>query len=158
MLDAAQKPNVVYIMADELGYYELSCMGNPNIQTPRIDAMAAEGIRFTQASGRLFGVRPDAMLFDDGQAQRAYFGTKQRRRNTAAAGEATIASMLKHAVTPPAVSANGAVVAVDRPASPKSTASIVFFGYYDQVHAHTLLSALLCSQQRGGSARPATTG
>ena len=45
----AQKPNIVYIMADELGYYELSCMGHPNIKTPRIVAMAADGIRFTQA-------------------------------------------------------------------------------------------------------------
>ena len=44
-----RKPNVVFIMSDELGYYELSCMGNPNIKTPRIDAMAAEGVRFTQA-------------------------------------------------------------------------------------------------------------
>ena len=44
-----RKPNVVYIMSDELGYYELSCMGNPHIKTPRIDAMAAEGVRFTQA-------------------------------------------------------------------------------------------------------------
>ena len=44
-----RKPNVVYIMSDELGYYELSCRGNPHIKTPRIDAMAAEGVRFTQA-------------------------------------------------------------------------------------------------------------
>ncbi len=44
----AEKPNIVYIMADELGYYELSCLGNPNLQTPRIDRMAREGIRFTQ--------------------------------------------------------------------------------------------------------------
>jgi len=45
---AAIKPNIVYIMADELGYYELSCMGNPNIKTSHIDRLAAQGIRFTQ--------------------------------------------------------------------------------------------------------------
>ena len=44
-----RKPNVVYIMADELGYYELSCMGNPNLKTPHVDRLAAEGVRFTQA-------------------------------------------------------------------------------------------------------------
>ena len=48
-LVGAEKPNIVYIMSDELGYYELSCMGNPHIKTPRIDQMAREGIRFTQA-------------------------------------------------------------------------------------------------------------
>ncbi len=46
---AQQRPNVIYIMADELGYYELSCLGNPHIQTPNLDQMARQGIRFTQA-------------------------------------------------------------------------------------------------------------
>ena len=39
-------PNVVYIMADELGYYEPSFMGNPNIKTPNVDKIASEGIVF----------------------------------------------------------------------------------------------------------------
>ena len=46
---AAEKPNIVYIMSDELAYYELSCMGSPLIQTPNIDRMAEEGILFTEA-------------------------------------------------------------------------------------------------------------
>ncbi len=46
---ADSPPNIVYIMSDELAYYELSHMGNPFIHTPRVDQMAREGIRFTQA-------------------------------------------------------------------------------------------------------------
>ena len=46
---AARKPNIVYIMSDELAYYELSHMGNSYIKTPNIDRFAAEGIRFTSA-------------------------------------------------------------------------------------------------------------
>ena len=46
---ADRPPNIVYIMSDELAYYELSHMRNPKIRTPRIDRMAAEGTRFTQA-------------------------------------------------------------------------------------------------------------
>ena len=49
LLQAADKPNIVYIMSDELAYFELSHMGNKYIETPNIDRMAAEGIRFTQA-------------------------------------------------------------------------------------------------------------
>ena len=42
-------PNIVYIMSDELAYFELSHMGNPYIKTPNIDRFAQEGIRFTSA-------------------------------------------------------------------------------------------------------------
>src|SRR5262245_43553579 len=38
---AAAKPNVIYFIIDELGYYEPAFMGNPNIQTPHVDKMAA---------------------------------------------------------------------------------------------------------------------
>ena len=42
-------PNIIYIILDELGYFELSCMGNKKLKTPNIDRMAKEGIQFTQA-------------------------------------------------------------------------------------------------------------
>lgn len=43
----AQKPNIILIFADDMGYGDLSCYGHPVIQTPNIDKMAFEGIRFT---------------------------------------------------------------------------------------------------------------
>ena len=44
----SKKPNIVYILADDLGYNELGCYGQDKIETPNIDALAASGIRFTQ--------------------------------------------------------------------------------------------------------------
>tara|TARA_B100000900_G_scaffold261158_1_gene222608 strand:- start:1738 stop:3249 length:1512 start_codon:yes stop_codon:yes gene_type:complete len=44
----SEKPNIVYILADDLGYNELGCYGQDTIETPNIDALAANGIRFTQ--------------------------------------------------------------------------------------------------------------
>lgn len=44
---AARKPNIVIIFADDLGYGDLGCYGSPVIATPRLDRMAAEGMRFT---------------------------------------------------------------------------------------------------------------
>lgn len=45
---AAKQPNFVIIYADDLGYGDLGCYGNPTILTPNLDRMAAEGMRFTQ--------------------------------------------------------------------------------------------------------------
>lgn len=45
---AARKPNLIYILADDLGYGDLGCYGQEVIKTPHLDRMAAEGIRFTQ--------------------------------------------------------------------------------------------------------------
>lgn len=44
---AETKPNILFIMADDLGYADLSCYGAKKIKTPRIDQLAAEGMRFT---------------------------------------------------------------------------------------------------------------
>lgn len=41
------QPNIVILFADDLGYGELSCQGNPEIPTPHIDSIAANGVRFT---------------------------------------------------------------------------------------------------------------
>jgi arylsulfatase A-like enzyme len=43
------KPNIVYIMADDMGYGDLGCYGATKIRTPNMDRIAAEGIRFTDA-------------------------------------------------------------------------------------------------------------
>ena len=42
-----QKPNIVFIFIDDQGYYDLGCYGAGEIKTPRIDAMAKAGTRFT---------------------------------------------------------------------------------------------------------------
>lgn len=42
-------PNIIFIMADDLGYGDLGCYGQEQFQTPNIDALASQGIRFTQA-------------------------------------------------------------------------------------------------------------
>jgi len=44
---AKDKPNVIFILVDDQGYYDLGCYGATEVRTPRIDGIAAEGVRFT---------------------------------------------------------------------------------------------------------------
>jgi arylsulfatase A-like enzyme len=45
---ADQRPNIVMIFVDDMGYGDLSCFGNPDIKTPHIDRLASQGLRLTQ--------------------------------------------------------------------------------------------------------------
>src|SRR3954468_957539 len=46
---AANKPNIILINADDLGYGDLSCYGQKKFSTPNLDRLTQEGVRFTQA-------------------------------------------------------------------------------------------------------------
>lgn len=46
--DRADRPNIIYILADDLGYGDLSCYGQKKFRTPNIDTLASEGLKFTQ--------------------------------------------------------------------------------------------------------------
>ena len=45
---AKDKPNIVFILADDLGFGDLACYGHPYAKTPLIDSLAKEGTRFTR--------------------------------------------------------------------------------------------------------------
>ena len=91
----AKLPNIVYIMSDELAYYELGHMGNPYIKTPRIDAMAKDCIRFTHA----FAAAPVCAPLRCNLMTGKHAGHASVRANDGGtplrADEATIASLLK---------------------------------------------------------------
>lgn len=46
---AEPRPNILHILADDMGWNALSCYGNKDLQTPNLDRLAAQGMRFTQA-------------------------------------------------------------------------------------------------------------
>ncbi len=130
-------PNIVFMMSDELAYYELSHMGNPYIRTPRIDRMAREGIRFTQALAGAPVCAPLRCALMTGK----HMGHASVRANGGGtplrAEEPTIASVLKQKGY--ATGGFGKWGAGGRGSTgvPEKHGFDVFFGYYDQVHAHS---------------------
>jgi arylsulfatase A-like enzyme len=46
---SVERPNIVFILADDMGYADVACYGRPDLRTPAIDALAARGVRFLQA-------------------------------------------------------------------------------------------------------------
>src|SRR5438128_7208456 len=46
---ASARPNIVFILADDLGYADVSCYGRPDLSIPNIDRLATNGVRFLQA-------------------------------------------------------------------------------------------------------------
>ncbi len=130
-------PNIVYIMSDELAYYELSLMGNPRLRTPNIDRMAREGVRFTQALAAAPVCGPLRACLMTGK----HMGHCSVRDNPGGtplrAEEPTIASMLK--ARGYATGGFGKWGAGGRGSTgvPEQHGFDVFFGYYDQVHAHS---------------------
>jgi arylsulfatase A-like enzyme len=136
-------PNIVYIMSDELAYYELSHMGNPRIRTPRIDQMAAEGIRFTQALAGSPVCAPLRCNLMTGK----HAGHASVRVNDGGtplrAGEPTIASMLQQHGYATGGFGKWGCGGRDSTGVPERHGFDVFFGYYDQVHAHSYYTPYL---------------
>jgi len=133
----AQRPNIVYFIIDELGYYESSHMGHPAFRTPNIDRLAAEGTRFTQLLAGSSVCAPTRCTLLTGK----HTGHCSVRNNGGfdplLLGEETIASVLKRAGY--ATGGFGKWGCGGRGTSgvPEKHGFDVFFGYYDQVHAHT---------------------
>ncbi|MBR2458585.1 MAG: arylsulfatase [Bacteroidaceae bacterium] len=65
--DTARRPNIIFIMCDDMGYADLGCYGQRRIETPNLDRMAQEGMRFTQAYAASPVSAPSRASFMTGQ-------------------------------------------------------------------------------------------
>ncbi len=133
----ARLPNIVYIMSDELAYYELGHMGNPYLKTPRIDGMAKDGIRFTHA----FAAAPVCAPLRCNLMTGKHAGHASVRANDGGtplrSDEATIASLLKEKGYATGGFGKWGAGGRDSTGVPEKHGFDIFFGYYDQVHAHS---------------------
>ena len=138
-----RQPNVVYIMSDELGYYELSGMGHAHIRTPNIDRMAAEGVGFTQALAGSSVCAPTRCCLMTGK----HGGHTSVRKNDGGTplreGEETVASVLKSVGYATGGFGKWGCGGRGSTGVPEEHGFDLFVGYYDQVHAHSYYPAYI---------------
>jgi arylsulfatase A-like enzyme len=134
-------PNIIYILADDLGYGDLGCYGQEIIQTTSLDRMAAEGMRFTQHYAGSTVCAPSRCVLMTGY----HAGHCRVRGNAAGAAQAltdpdvTAAEVLKQAGYATALIGKwglGDDVDGAREGLPNRQGFDDFYGYLNQVHAH----------------------
>ena len=98
--DAAEKPNIIYILSDDLGYGDLDCYGATKVKTPNLDRLAGQGCRFTDAHSTASVCTPTRYALLTGRYAWRQPGTGIAAGNAPAliqSGSTTIPSMLKSA-------------------------------------------------------------
>jgi arylsulfatase A-like enzyme len=85
---AAERPNIVFILADDLGWGDLGCYGHPHIKTPNLDRLAKRGTQFTQFYVNASVCSPSRCAFFTGQypARHRIHGHYATRRQNEARG------------------------------------------------------------------------
>ncbi|WP_166831741.1 arylsulfatase [Thalassoroseus pseudoceratinae] len=145
---AAEKPNVIYLMLDEWGYFESGHMGHPDLLTPNIDRFASEGMRFTNAYAGAPVCGPTRCVLLTG----LHSGHTSVRVNDGfspiRADEPTLASMLKENGYRTGGFGKWGIGGRGTSGIPEKHGFDEFFGYYDQVHAHTYYPQYLIRNSR----------
>ncbi|MFO0942555.1 MAG: arylsulfatase [Pirellulales bacterium] len=136
-----QAPNIIFILADDLGYGDLGCYGQKEIMTPRLDQMAAEGMRFTQFYAGCTVCAPSRCVLMTGQHTgrtwvRGNAGGDNSIIQSLRDQDVTVAEVLKGAGYRNALIGKWGLGEVDQPGFPLRQGFDYFYGYLSQVHAH----------------------
>ncbi len=133
--EPARPPNIIFILADDLGYGDLGCYGQKQILTPNIDRLAADGIRFTQCYAGSTVCAPSRCCLMTGM----HTGHAQVRGNALVPlrpEDRTVAEVLKGAGYRTGLVGKWGLGEPGSTGIPNKKGFDFFFGYLNQVHAH----------------------
>lgn len=140
---AEERPNLIWIMADDLGYGELGCYGQKVISTPHLDRMAREGLRFTQFYAGATVCAPSRSVLMTGQHHgrtrvRGNAGRKNPIAQALRSEDVTVAKVLQQAGYRTALIGKWGLGDIGPAESglPRKHGFETFFGYLNQRHAH----------------------
>ena len=137
------KPNLIWIMADDLGYADLGCYGQKVIRTPNLDRMAAEGMRFTHFYAGATVCAPSRSVLMTGLHHghtrvRGNAGQTNPAAQALKEGDVTVAGILQKAGYKTALIGKWGLGNVGEAESglPRKQGFDYFYGYLSQHHAH----------------------
>lgn len=138
---AERLPNIVLVLADDLGYGDLGCYGQTLIRTPHLDRLAGEGVKFTQFYAGASVCAPSRCVLMTGKHTgrcrvRGNVPLTQRVKQTLTADDLTVATLLQQSGYATALVGKWGLGVDDMPGQPQAQGFDFFFGYLDQVHAH----------------------
>jgi arylsulfatase A len=141
--NADRPPNIVFIMADDLGYGDLGCYGQRKIRTPNIDRIAAEGMRFSDAYAGCTVCAPSRSVLMTGY----HMGHTSVRSNPGGVPllpeDVTVAEVLKKAGYRTGIFGKWGLGDIGTAGVPTKQGFDEFFGYLHQVHAHYYYPSIL---------------
>ena len=147
-VNAAEKPNIIYIMCDDLGYGDLGCYGQQKIKTPEIDKLAADGMLFKQHYAGTSVCAPTRCSLMTG----LHTGHSYIRANSPGypncqtpipADTETVATMLKREGYATACIGKWGLGNHTNAGDPNKQGFDLFYGYYDQRRAHNYYPGFL---------------
>ena len=143
------KPNIVFILADDMGYHEAGCFGGKIIETPNIDALAKQGMRFTNTyCGSNISAPSRGALMTGKHTGHAWIRDNREIGNPDAnvplrADEVTVAELLKSAGYTTGAFGKWGLGGIRTEGSTLNQGFDQFYGYVGQIHAHNYFTTYL---------------
>ncbi len=146
-------PNIIYIMADDLGYGDLGCYGQQQISTPNIDRLAAQGIRFTDHYAGSTVCAPSRCCLMTGlHTGHSYIRgnreVKPMGQEPLPEGTVTVAGLLRQAGYATGLCGKWGLGGPGSTGHPNHQGFDYFFGYLGQRHAHNYYPEYLFENER----------
>ncbi|MEK7780156.1 MAG: arylsulfatase [Verrucomicrobiota bacterium] len=140
---APRRPNILLIIADDLGYGDLGCYGQTRIKTPNLDKLAAEGIRFTSCYAGSAVCSPARAALMLGQHTGHLNIRGNVRPTTLLPDETTVAQVLKASGYRTGLLGKWGLADPGQPGVPQNKGFDEFFGYLSNSEAHDYYSEWL---------------
>lgn len=145
--ESPRRPNIIFIMADDLGYGDLGCYGQKRIQTPQIDRLASEGMRFTDFYAGSTVCAPSRCVLMTGLHTGHAF-IRGNGKDNLRPSDVTVAEVLKKTGYHNCLAGKWGLGHEGSNGVPTRQGFDYFYGYLDQHHAHNYYPSFLMRNEK----------